>query len=580
MSRIRILCILLCLACSPVPAAAADVPVTRDSLAGYSVTALKGWARATDERGAVEDSLEPGRGRFNYGTLMLAQAQLRAAARTGDDRLAAVAVDQVLGTIERNGPQDPFYLLGAAVMLREGQLGAYRAQDWERIAAPLAGWLGRFAPYTGHDFANPRHYSNWNLVWSVGALALADAGVPAQSPTAISADPAALRAEVTRVVSRLAVRSAGRLAERNRRRTLRALSDRVLFPNAYHMLSVYMLERLHAAHPELFSRRALRLRQEAGRYALSLMAPDGQLTHAGRSQEQSWVLAAAAAFGARRAALPGRDSVAYGALAERAAQRLMRVHGHLPDGTIPVVPGLRTAWDRTIMDTYASMTQYNGLTLLMLEDAVAHWPAATVPATLPADRGLLVSDLHASGLAWGSAGDLWWAVGGRPTRGDPRYEQGLIAVKTRTETGWQDLLAARPVAAVPRTQWLLHTRRGTARLRLVRARGDGRRARLSGSWRLIETDRRYRAAAVEVQVRGRRVTLLTRLRRREALSASLWTVGEFDPLPPIGAAREAGPCVVSASGHACPVSLRWRGRGLARLVLAAPGTPPAPLGAE
>lgn len=579
MPRLRFSLLLVLVVCAVPSAAQAQVPVTRDALAGYSSTALSAWARATDEDGAVQDTLEPGRGRFNYGTLMLAQAQLRAAARTGDDRLADAAVAQVLGTIARSGPQDPFYLLGAAVMLREGQFGAYRAQDWERIAGPLAGWLGRFEPYTGHDFANPRHYSNWKLVWAAGALAMTDAGVPAQTATASAADAVAVRAEAMRIVSRLAVRSAGPLAQRNGRRTLRALSDRVLFPNAYHLLSVYMLERIHATHPELFTRRALRLREEAGRYALALIAPDGQLTHAGRSQEQSWVLAAAAAYGARRAAQPGRNALAYAGLAERAAARLLRTHGQMADGTIPIVPGLRTAWDRTITDGYASMTQYNGLTLMLLEDAVAHWPAAVAPVSLPADRRLLVSDLHASGLAWGAAGDLWWAVGGRPTRGDPRYEQGLVSVKARTDAGWQDLLAARPIAAGPRTGWLLHTRRGIARLRLVRARGDGRKARLSGSWRMVEDGRRYRAAAVEVQGRGRRLTLLTRLRRNEVLTASLWTPGELNPLQLSGAATVGGTCVVSVSGRACPVDLRWSGRGLARLVLAAPGTPPAPLGA-
>jgi hypothetical protein len=571
MPRIRPFCALLLLSCWLAPGvAAADPPVSRDALAAYGTSALHAWARVTDERGAVRDALEPARGRFNYGTLMLAQAQLRAAARTGDRRLGEAAVDQVLGTIERDGPQDPFYLLGAGTMMREGQLGAYRSTDWQRIAGPLAGWLGRFEAYTGHDFPNPSHYSNWNLVWAVGATALADAAVPARSPTAIAADPAALHAEATRVVSRLAVRSAGRQAERNRRRTMRALSDRVLFPNAYHMLSVYMLERLHASHPELFSRRALRLREEAGRYALTLMAPDGQLTHAGRSQEQSWVLAAAAAYGARRAGQPGRKAAAYAALAQRAADRLLRVHGQLPDGTIPVVPGLRTAWDRTIMDSYASMTQYNGLTLMLLEDAVEHWPATAAAGALPVDRRLLVSDLHASGLAWGAAGNLWWAVGGRTTRGDPRYEQGVVSVKARMDSGWQDLLAARPITGIPRTRWLLSTRRGIARLRLVRARGNGRKARLSGAWWWIDSGRRHRAASVEVHVRGRRLTLLTRLRRGEALTAPLWTAGEFDLLEPTGAATPAGPCLTTASGAACPVSVHWRGRGLKRLVLAAP----------
>ncbi|CAA9471130.1 MAG: hypothetical protein AVDCRST_MAG69-107 [uncultured Solirubrobacteraceae bacterium] len=547
--------------------------VTRDELARYSAAVERSWADVTDERGAVADALEPGRGRFNYGTLMLADAQLRGAARTGDRELANAAVRQVLGTIERGGPQDTYYLLGAGTILRNGLAGSFPERSWERIAAPLTHWLGSFPPYVDNNFADPTHYSNRKLVWAVGAVALAQSGVPATAPGAQAADPAALRAEVTRVVSSLAVEYAARHAYSDGLSPLRASSDRVHFPNAYHVFSIYLLELLHAADPAVFSPEALALREDAGRYALSLMAPDGQLTHAGRSLEQSWVLAAAAAYGARRAAQGGPQAGAFRAFADRAATRLLHVHGRLSDGTIPIVPGLHAAYDRRITDSYAAMTQYNGLTLMMLEDAVAQWPDAVAPSALPADGRYLVADLAGSGLVWGRSQDVWWAFSGRGSQGDPRYEQGLVSVKVLGASGWTDILAARGITGGPRSRWLLKTRRGRARLRLTRVHGNGRKVRMTGNWRLLSDNRRYRKAAVELTVARGGVRVVTRLRRDETLTASIWkTDPRVSPVAASGRTRMGG-CRVTASGPACPFSLRWRGRGLIGLRLPGPAAP-------
>ena len=566
----------LCAVALSLPAAAGAV--TRAELEAFNTGVEQSWAQMTDERGAVADPLQPERGRFNYGTLMLAEAQLRGAARSADRALADAAVRQTLGTIERQGPQDTYYLLGAGTMLRDGLAGRFPDEAWRRLEAPLREWVGSFPPYTGNGFAEPTHYSNRKLVWAVGALALAQGGVAATAPGAIAADPAALRAEVTRIVSSLAVRYAAPPARSDALRPLRASSDRVHFPNAYHVFSVYLLELIHAADPGVFSPAALRLRERAGRYALTLMAPDGQVTHAGRSLEQSWVLAAAAAYGARRAAQGGPLAGAYRSLADRAAARLLGLHGRLADGTIPIVPGLRAEWNPAITDVYASMTQYNGLTLMMLEDAAANWPEAVAPGPLPADGGHLVSDLQGSGLLWGRAGDVWWAFSGRGSREDPRNEQGLVSVKARSGEGWRDVLAARGVAGGPRSRWLLKTRRGRARLRITRATGDGRRVRLTGNWRRLRDNRVHRPATVELRVTRRGVSVTTRLRAGEVLTTSVWTRDATAPPIARGGRSRRVTCRVTVSGPACPVALRWRGRGRGHAVLHVPVTharPPA-----
>lgn len=558
----------MCAAWLAAPAAASAV--TRAELESFSTEVERSWATVTDERGAVADPLQPDRGRFNYGTLMLAEAQLRGASRSADQGLADAAVRQTLGTIERRGPQDTYYLLAAGTMLRDGLAGRFPDAAWRRLEGPLREWVGSFPPFSANGFAEPTHYSNRKLVWAVGALALAQSGVAATAPGAVAGDPAALRSEVQRIVSTLAVRYAAPSARSDALRPLRASSDRVHFPNAYHLFSVYLLELIHAADPGVFSPAALRLRERAGRYALALMAPDGQVTHAGRSLEQSWVLAAAAAYGARRAAEGGPLAGAYRSLADRAATRLLHLHGRLPDGTIPIVPGLRSEWNPAITDVYASMTQYNGLTLMMLEDAAANWSDAVPPAALPADGSYIVSDLSGSGLVWGRADDVWWAFSGRGSREDPRNEQGLVSMKVRAQDGWRDVLAARGVLGGPRSRWLLKTRRGRARLRITSAVGDGRRVRMTGYWRLLRDNRAHRRTTVGLTVTRRGVSLDTRLRRGEVMTTSVWMRDSADRVLARGGRSRRVVCRVTVSGSACPVALRWRSQGGGRVGLLVP----------
>ena len=195
--------------------------------------------------------------------------------------------------------------------------------------------------------------------------------------------------------------------------TGRVLSDPGRQPNAYHVFSALLLEHIFETDPGVFSAAGLAAREQAGRYALALMAPDGQLTHSGRSMEQSWVLAAAADLGAMRAAQGGPDATLWRAFADRALNRLVRVHGTFADGTTPVVPGLRERPDHSIADHYSSMSQYNGLSLYLIEHAAAHWPD-TAAGTSVAGEGL-TADLTAggSGLVWGHAGKC----GGRSRAG-------------------------------------------------------------------------------------------------------------------------------------------------------------------
>ena len=342
----------------------------------------------------------------------------------------------------------------------------------------------------------------------------------------------------------------------------RALSDRPDQPLAYHVFSAVLLERIYQSDPEVFGPAALAVREQMGNYALALMAPDGDLTPSGRSIQQSWVLGAAADLGAMRAGQGGPSAGRWRAFAERAVERLVRVHGTFADGTIPTLPGFMVTSDPAIADHYNSMSQYNGLTLFFL-------PARRRPVARPcracaAGRRPRPADggprQRRAALAWGRAGNVWWAIQGRNTRPDSRATQGIVALKVRTPAGWRDRLASRPLKSTPRTDFLLRTRSGAqARLELTSASGSGRRAVLTGRW-VTATGRIHRTARWDVRVRGSHLIVTTEpMRSGERLSAALWATAE--------ARRAQTNARVARRAASCP---RRAARAHARCVTSAP----------
>jgi hypothetical protein len=337
---------------------------------------------------------------------------------------------------------------------------------------------------------------------------------------------------------------------------------------AYHVFSAYLLERLAADAPWALDSGAHRLRGDVARYTLAMMAPDGQLTVQGRSLEQSWTLAAAAALGARRAASGGRDAAAWRSFADRAFSRLVRVYGVRADGTIPIVPGLRHRWDARMMDPYAQMSQYDGLTLWLLADAARFWPAAGAErGALPADRStFLVDDVRGSGMAWGRGNGVWWSVQARSTAFNARFDQGIVAVKRRGAGGrWADRVAARPIRGMPRTAWTLSAGGRAARLSLNDAGGRGTHARLRGSWRRADGSV-LRQAEWDLRVVGGGLRASVAMRHGESLSAAVWRTSPAATRAR-GASSRTGACTVSASGPACPVVARWQRPGTAAFTI-------------
>jgi hypothetical protein len=358
----------------------------------------------------------------------------------------------------------------------------------------------------------------------------------------------------------------------------RELSDPGAEPAAYELFSAYMLELVGEADPEAIGPKVGRLRRQADRYALDMMAPDGQLSLSGRSLDQSWVQAAAAALGARRARLDSTNAPAWREYSDRALSYLLGAYPLEPDGLLPIVPGLGLQWDPSIVDVYAAMNQYEGLTLWLLSDALPHWPHLEAPrAAIPADApNSLFDDLASSGLVWGRKGDVWWELSGLGKGTDPRSAQGLVAVKVADGTGWHDLLALRPREGGPSSAWTLSFADGSSATPVfTKARGSGGKAVLTGVYRLANGHRLMnghhvaRAKATLLTTTGG-IELSVSVPAKATLHTAVWLAGASAGVRGGGvSARNAtttrNACRVTASGLACPVTVSWQKHGTAML---------------
>lgn len=552
---------------------ASATPPSADGVRAYAYDVALAWQGHQLAGGAVADPLRGGAGLSNYGTLLLADVQIRAAADRNDAAAAARAAEIPAAAAAHSVPSDPFNLFAGAAV--QGTLAVHG-----ELGLNLGPWVGDMARQgpaaAGGCLAVAWCYNNWRLVWAAGAaqaLTVSDTGLSDD-------DVSALRGQIAAAV-RMAAENAGPVI-RAAGRPARVLADPESPTPAYHVFSAYMLERVYAAAPWAFDAAALRLREHVGAYALALMAPDGQLAAYGRSLEQSWVLAAAAALGARRVQAGGPDAAMWARFSDRALNRLQRLHPRMADGTLPIVPALRWRPDPAIMDGYASMPQYNGLTVWLLADAAAYWPSASAPrAALPADRpGMLADDLAGSGLIWGRSDDVWWMIAGRSTGRDPRYDQGIVAVKTREAGAWVDQLAARPRSdgsdGRSAGAWRLRAGGRLNSLKLDAAAGTGRRIKLSGRWipDRPARGRAPRAAVWDLVARHGRLNVDVDVAAGQEIAATFWLPSRL--ARGIGAEGTRGrvrwgTCRWAASGLACPRRVTWSGPGVGLLTIGAAG---------
>jgi hypothetical protein len=560
----------------------ADTPqqsVSATALSGYIAGIARAWEPYTTADGRVADPLNPADTGDNYGVILLADVMLKQA-KSSDDSGLESSGERILGSVLTLPiPNDPFNLLAIAAVIHDGEQGLFPTSAWEALQAPVEWRAGQIGPPTESScLTEPGCYGNWRLVWAAGAALLLDDHIEGE-PESLSLTPAAVRAQI-RTNLELAVTHAGAplqsLASAEPRThtkrggpvaltsapaggVARELSDPGSEPVAYELFSTFMLESLGESDPQAIGPEVAKLRRQADRYALELMAPDGQLSLSGRSLDQSWVQAAAAALGARRAALEPANAGAWRAYAQRAVSYLQAAYPLRPSGLLPIVPGLGFDWSPSIMDGYAALNQYEGLTLWLLSDALAKWPAVGAPqASLPADsHELLVDDLASSGLVWGRAGSVWWQLAGRATSSDARDAQGLVAVKLDEASGWRELLALRPIHGKASSTWTLTYANGTvATPTFTGVHGTGSKVLLLGRYRTA-TGRALGRVGWALSTTAKGIELSMSMPVKTTLHTTVWLTPEQQHLAAPGATITHGACTVTASGAACPATIYW-----------------------
>lgn len=538
---------------------------TDQALAEYVATQARAWAARTTPDGRVIDPLDPADSGDNYGVILLADAMLRVAARDDDPSLAETA-EHIVQKAETLTPvTGPFNLLAIGLLLRDGERSSFPAPVWQRLGAGVA----RLAARVGRD---PRRdcltavgcYSNWRLVWSAGAGAMLAPGVDSNAALAIGgassvSDQVArdLRLAAAHVSPPISGAQAGGVAAE--------LSDPGSEPQSYEMLSAIMLALIEEVDPSAVTPAVARLTAEVDRYALLMMAPDGQLSLSGRSLDQSWVQAAGIDLGFRRASTNGAEWRSFGT---RSLEYLLSAYPDVGGGLTATVPGLASEWSRSLVDPYAAFAQCSGLALWFASDALVHSspPRSAAERPLPADRAsFLLSDVRSSGDVWGRATGVWWELRARATGGDPRLAQGLVAIKRRVGGGWRDLLALRPRKRGLESTWTLRLRGGrVAHPTFTRVEGGGAHAVLHGVY-LDARGRPLAPATWTVARAGRGVSFTMTKPSASTLTTTVWTAGREAHLETRGALIKRA-CVVTASGPACPETIVWgRARAMLRV---------------
>jgi hypothetical protein len=607
--------------------------VSRAALERYAVRLAKAWEGETEADGVVRDPLIPAgsalrtNGSARFMIIMMADAMLRLSALEGISSLARTAERILSETVSLPATSDPFNLLGLASLIRDGQRGLLPAGAWRQIEPRVTHLADQITFPTARETECSHQvecYDNHRLVWAAGASVLLTDRLPEDGISGtLLGEPARVQARIGYDLESASV-SSSTPAKASSGVTMREVSDPGEEPSAYHILSTWMLNMVRQYSPGSMTPALEVLRGEAESYALAMMAPDGQLSLAGRSLDQSWVQAAAASLGAELAQPAGGPR--WSEFADRALAYLLRHYTTRAGGTLAIVPGLALDWSPSLVDGYAEYNQFNGLTLWFLVEALSDWsnvghssaptgapPTAATgdappdstgagPATsgLPADGNLLVDDLVSSGLVWGRSGHVWWMISGRTTAPDRRSEQGLVDVKVLSRGRWRDLLALRPIEGLS-SAWKLTYGGGQVSPVFSTATGGAGRLALHGFFRLpgrlsipvtwglrvtaaglrtamwvgsVQQDgaeaaaahpgARQTAAGAAARVLAGTAGKRRRHRRRPAagphyiLTATIWTPTRRAKIASDAARVYHEHCVVSASGRACPVVLRWR----------------------
>jgi hypothetical protein len=414
------------------------------------------WPRLQEPDGRFRDILGGG---TRYGEAALGYALLQTGVRERAPTLIRTGlrgIDRALRAQRLHARQSVFENLSAAAAydlarraLRGDPQFLRMRPRWRRFLATR-----RFKELdSGHSYDN--HY----LADAVATLELLRTGVRSPDPSAVVGNPSAALAGVEQLINvRVPAMAAQARETVHGARTL-VLSDPPDNPLAYQGLSLGLYARaiaLLGPRTTLVARRTL---AEVARASWWLAAPDGDVASMGRSDEESWALAATAYGAAAAARLPATGRGRAGDLRALAVRTLTRLRGYgVGRDGLYITPAVGRAKARAArgLDSNAGGPSFTGVTLMMLNWALPELRGGAGGGRLGSDcDGGSALSVGPSRLVVVRRRDVWFAVKPTPTWGRPddlRYGFGLLALKVRRHGRWNDVVPAAPQPGVAPSQ--------------------------------------------------------------------------------------------------------------------------------
>ncbi len=308
------------------------------------------------------------------------------------------------------------------------------------------------------ELSGQHPYDNHYLADAIAVLELTRSGLTSPDTTTVVGNQTGAIQAVENLINVRVPQMAGMNGVDVRGRRTFVLSDPPDNPLSYQGLSLGMYAR--AIH--LLGRRASPAARETLKQVAQaswwLTAPDGDLGWYGRSQEESWGVAATAYGAAAAANLPdmvGRRALDMRALTERALNRLKTAYGTGPRG-LYITPAVRKALSHAApgMDGNAGGPSFTGITLMMLnwlQPELRTNPRVGAQIGSDRDGGVQLSVRDAR-IAVVRHGNVWFGLRMMPSTNRPddlRYDFGIQVAKLRRGGQWIDLMPVRPNTGVP-----------------------------------------------------------------------------------------------------------------------------------
>jgi hypothetical protein len=415
------------------------------------------WPALQIPNGRFRDILGGG---TRYGEATLGYALLQAGARAHNERQIHAGMKAISWAVRQSALRSRPSVFENLSLAAAYNLAKRSLRHDRHFKRQRARWEQFLATRQFKELNSTHNYDNHFIADAVATLELLRTGLSSADPSTVVGNPTAALAAVEQLVNVQVPQLAAANAVTLDGYDTFVLSDPPDNPLSYHGLSLGLYARAIKLLGPSASEAARATLRRAAQASWWISAPDGDLGWYGRSDEESWGLAATA-YGAAAAAnlpdLPARRAADFRALTERALSRL-RAYGVGPRG-LYITPAVARGFSHAKpgLDSSAGGPSFAGITLMML-----NW-------TLPELRG----DVRSSGRIGADQqrgvqlsspesrvvvvrhGDVWFALklAPAPTRAnDLRYDFGIHLLEVRSGDRWIHVVSSRPQPGVAPSQ--------------------------------------------------------------------------------------------------------------------------------